>query len=271
VTVLGRSLRALLARLREVDAEREELSPREDGKLVGLLLVAAFGLAMVFYFGTRVKVRKVEPLLDALFGEGTWTSVFRHPELGTLFKDAWWVACILVFYGALPLLYARLVAPRWSFADVGLSARRALAHWKIYAALYALMLVPVGLAALRGNFIAYYPINKTAVASLERFALWELIYLSQFFAVEVLFRGLLILPFRRRLGSYAILLPLLPYCMVHFGKPMPEALAALVAGLVLGTLALLTRTVWLGVAIHASVALTMDVLGIVMRGGFTGR
>lgn len=261
----------LVARLRAVDAERGELAPGEDRKLVGLLLVAAFGLAMVTYFGTRVKVRKVEPLVDALLGDGAWHAIFRHPELGTLFKDAWWVGCILVFYGALPLLYARLVAPRWTLADVGLSPRRALAHWKIYVGLYALMLVPIGLASLQGSFIAYYPINKTAVASLERFVAWEVIYLSQFFAVEVLFRGVLILPFRRRLGTYAILLPLLPYCMVHFGKPLPEALAALVAGLALGTLALLTRTVWLGVAIHASVALTMDVLGIVMRGGFTGR
>jgi membrane protease YdiL (CAAX protease family) len=53
-----------------------------------------------------------------------------------------------------------------------------------------------------------------------------------------------------------------PYCMIHYGKPMPETLFAIVAGLVLGTLALRTKSIWLGVLIHISVALTMDILSL---------
>jgi membrane protease YdiL (CAAX protease family) len=57
-----------------------------------------------------------------------------------------------------------------------------------------------------------------------------------------------------------------PYCMIHFGKPFLEALAAIAAGIVLGTLALKTRSIWCGVLIHVSVAISMDVAALVQRG-----
>jgi len=50
----------------------------------------------------------------------------------------------------------------------------------------------------------------------------------------------------------------IPYCMIHFGKPLPETLAAIIAGVVLGVLSLKINIIWLGVAIHFSVAITMD-------------
>jgi membrane protease YdiL (CAAX protease family) len=61
-----------------------------------------------------------------------------------------------------------------------------------------------------------------------------------------------------RLGWAAIFAMVLPYNMLHYGKPMPEALAAIVGGIVLGTLSVKTRSIWLGVALHISVAITMD-------------
>ena len=97
---------------------------------------------------------------------------------------------------------------------------------------------------------------------MTRLLLWEAIYLPTFFAVEFLFRGALIFPFAKRMGVYSILVPIIPYCMIHFGKPIQETLGAIVAALALGGLALFTRTIWLGVAIHVSVALTMDLLAL---------
>jgi membrane protease YdiL (CAAX protease family) len=51
--------------------------------------------------------------------------------------------------------------------------------------------------------------------------------------------------------------------MIHFdGKPMPETLGAIGAGLILGTLAMRTKSIWGGVLIHMGVALTMDVFAV---------
>lgn len=69
-----------------------------------------------------------------------------------------------------------------------------------------------------------------------------------------------------RQASQAVLLAVMPYCMIHFGKPMPETLGAIFAGIALGTLSLFTRSIWLGVAIHVSVAVSMDLISLWLAG-----
>lgn len=61
---------------------------------------------------------------------------------------------------------------------------------------------------------------------------------------------------------------MIPYCMIHWNKPLAETLAAIVAGLVLGTLSLRSRSIWWGVAIHYWVALCMDVAALWQKGFF---
>jgi aryl-alcohol dehydrogenase-like predicted oxidoreductase len=46
------------------------------------------------------------------------------------------------------------------------------------------------------------------------------------------------------------------------GKPLPETLGAIGAGLILGTIAMRTKSIWGGVLIHVGVAMTMDVFAL---------
>ena len=71
-----------------------------------------------------------------------------------------------------------------------------------------------------------------------------------------------------RYGWKSILFMVVPYCMIHFPKPALEALAAIIAGTVLGILALRTRNIWGGVLIHVAVAVWMDMASLIQRGWF---
>ena len=112
--------------------------------------------------------------------------------------------------------------------------------------------------------------GREAVDELEEmdFLLWEAFYVLQFFALEFFFRGFLLQGLKRYVGAYAVFFMAVPYCMIHFGKPMPETLGAIIAGVALGTLALRTGSIWSGVLIHASVAVSMDVLSMWQNGRF---
>ena len=59
---------------------------------------------------------------------------------------------------------------------------------------------------------------------------------------------------------------MVPYVMIHFVKPAPEAAAAIVGGLVMGYLALRTGSIVWGIALHVSVAALMDVSSLWHRG-----
>ncbi|MDQ3111056.1 MAG: CPBP family intramembrane metalloprotease, partial [Bacteroidota bacterium] len=73
---------------------------------------------------------------------------------------------------------------------------------------------------------------------------------------------------RNRFGFYSIFIMTIPYCMIHFGKPMPETFGAIAAGFVLGTLAMKSRSIFMGVLIHYSVAITMDICSLWRKGMF---
>jgi membrane protease YdiL (CAAX protease family) len=191
-----------------------------------------------------------------------------------------WCAPLLPFaYFALSGVVLRLVLPlaigrRWGIgpADVGLGrghSERSLV-WT-YAALYLAVLPFVLRAAGTAAFQAKYPMARAIIGS-DRTLAWEwlvayeALYVLVFVGGEFFWRGWLAMGLERDLGLYALLAMVIPYVIAHFGKPLPETLGAIAAGLALGWLALQHRSVWLGVAVHFAVAVTMD-LAAIYRGG----
>jgi membrane protease YdiL (CAAX protease family) len=214
--------------------------------LIVLITVAA-SLALQQYFGDDDHYALVFP------GPGG-----RYWELGKL---AWWCGWRVFGYVALPMLVV-VCLPGQRLVDYHLSLRGFGRHLWIYGALFAAVLPAVVLASTTAAFRETYPFYAQANRSYVDLVGWELLYAAQFFALEVFFRGFLLHGLRRALGANAIFVMLVPYCMIHFGKPFPETVGAIGAGLVLGTLAMRTRSIWGGVVIHIGVATTMDVLAL---------
>ena len=100
---------------------------------------------------------------------------------------------------------------------------------------------------------------------------WEALYAAQFFSLEFFFRGFWLRAGKQGMGSHAIYAMVVPYCMIHFGKPFLETLAAILAGLFLGTLALRTRSIWSGFLIHVGVAISMDLAALAQTTGLPDR
>jgi membrane protease YdiL (CAAX protease family) len=72
----------------------------------------------------------------------------------------------------------------------------------------------------------------------------------------------------KRFGYHAIAVSTLPYGVMHYGKPFPEALGAIAAGAVLGLLALRTRSIAGGAILHAGVAACVDLMALYRQGAF---
>jgi membrane protease YdiL (CAAX protease family) len=144
--------------------------------------------------------------------------------------------------------------------DCGLGLGETRRHWKIYLALYLAVLPFVVAASTTSAFRATYPFYHG-----ERQIRWELYYGATFVGLEFFFRGFALFTLDRAIGKLAVFVLVVPYTMIHFGKPLPEVLGAIVAGTVLGFMALKTRSVWGGVAVHLAVAWTMDLLALYQK------
>lgn len=185
----------------------------------------------------------------------------------SFFAQAYYSAFTFVAFIVLPLAYHRLLPPARPGA-LGLSLDRCRPHLPAYGALLAVMLPVLWVMAAQPSFHHFYPLYKPS--SLERLALYEAIYLTQFVGVEFFFRGFALFRLEQHIGRHAVTVMVIPYALLHIHKPFAEALAAIVAGLVLGTLALKGRSIWPGVAVHAGVALSMDLFALIRSGRWAG-
>ena len=178
-----------------------------------------------------------------------------------------WAGVTSLLFLVLPLLIV-LFAHREAPASIGWRARGFWRHIGVYLGLFLLMLPAVLFAAGREDFSATYPFVIAARSDLQTFLLWEVCYLAQFWALEAFFRGYLLFTLERSIGKLSVFVMAVPYCMIHFHKPLLEALGAVIAGVALGYLALRYRSWYGGAVLHSLVAVTMDTLAVSRAGLF---
>ena len=256
---------------RELDAEalalRRDLAARSevDHRPMVALTLLALVLTMQWYYGQPDFFENV--LRPAIVRRAqAHPGGFWNPDLyGELYLRGWWGLTRIVGY-VVPVAVWPLFFRRDRLLDFGLRTRGFLAHAWIYALCIGVMVPVLLLVSRQPDFADYYPMYKLAGRSWVDFGVWELIYIGQFFTLEIFFRGFW-LRAMRTFGAGAIWSMVVPYCMIHYGKPYLEACAAVVAGVVLGSLAMRTRSIYAGFLVHGTVAVLMDVLALYRRHG----
>ena len=257
------------------EAEERRLSPPPRGAAgpLMMLVVAGVALTMTDAVGGASDWAALARLLAGLGATDAAREVaawMREPVSGSNHRLIYWALNCQLWYLLLPLFWATLAA-RHSITELGLGLGRIRDHAQVYLVLAALLTPLLFLVSAQPAFLRVYPYFDPLPGAPLWPDFWrlELLYFAQFAAVEFFFRGFLVQGLRSTFGYASIYVSLLPYCMIHFGKPLPEVLAALVAGLVLGHLSLASRSIWPGVALHIFAAATMD-LAVLWRKGLLG-
>jgi membrane protease YdiL (CAAX protease family) len=76
---------------------------------------------------------------------------------------------------------------------------------------------------------------------------------------EFLLRGFLMFALLRAIGPFGVVVAVVPFVMVHIGKPDLEALSTLGGGLVFGWLTWRTGAIWASAAYHVAIQTTVVV------------
>jgi uncharacterized protein len=245
-------------------------SRRPDRKVIAVLVLTAISLTLQHFIGMQEGHRLVASFLNSIGQEEAAARLVAFMNVGEdapFHRLAWWASWCAVSYFLLPTLVIRFLL-RERLRDYGLKLRGALSGLPIYLLMLAIMSPLVAWMSSYSRFQETYPFYRLAPGQplWPYFWSWELLYASQFVFLEFFFRGFILHGAKHRFGAYAILVMMVPYCMIHFTKPLPECLASIVAGLALGFMSLKTRSIWLGAALHISVALSMDFASLWRQG-----
>ncbi len=235
-----------------------ELEVRDDARAdrdAFVVIITGTLLLYVFHYWGRPDYFVRSGLIDWVATNAGGT-LGEHPGVGAY-----------LYWGAMSL-FVRTLLPAavivWLIGDSprnwGYRIRGTAKHFPAYGLMYVVMLPVLVWVSSFDSFESYYPFYDRAAEGGAAFWLYEIGYAFQFVGVEAFFRGFLTFGLARRFGLLGVAIMTIPYTMIHFGKPAPEAFAAIIAGLALGYLALKSKSFVPGVFLHVSVAITMDLL-----------
>jgi len=213
---------------------------------VGLLLMATLVLFLFYHFLRADGVGAYSP-------QRGWSTLIPT-RLGT---TSHFISSGLLL-GVIPVLLARWLTGA-SLRELGLGCGR----WRLGLAWLAL---GVPLAILAGwlsapspDLRAVYPLDPSLTPALGRLLPYALGQSSYFVAWEVLFRGVLLFGLRRQLGgATANAIQTALSVLAHFGRPLPETLAAIPAGLLFGAIDLRVGSIWYLALVHWLVGVSLD-------------
>ncbi len=244
--------------------EAPATSPALDRRSVILYVSATVLLVLFEYFalpGRFLASSWPDRIVD-WWGEGA-------AEYRVLLGYQWWGIASLVLRVLIPAAIVVFVL-RERPGDFGFRLRGQRSQWQPYLIALVVMIPIVFIISLLSSFQAKYPLYDFAILGGWHFWGFHLFYGLQFLGLEAFFRGFMLFGLYPRLGNHAVAVMMIPYVMIHFGKPLPETLAAIVAGFVLGWLAIKSKSFLWGWMLHWGVALTMDVVVIWRELGIDG-
>lgn len=240
-----------------------------------LVLLVAFGIP---YLLTRILAAKsinytstfllliiIAPLLFACkMSIPFYFSLVDHPGMNYYWNYIihWPVLAVLMFV----ILYFVWKLTSNSQTFYGLTGKNV--NWTPYLVMLLCMIPLITFASFQPDFLETYPkINRLSRAAfIPELSVWqkilfELSYGSDFFTIELFFRGFLILGFMKWAGKDAILPMACFYCTIHFGKPLGECISSYFGGILLGIVVFETRSILGGLLVHLGIAWLMEVGG----------
>jgi uncharacterized protein len=263
----------LLSHLEAIDREYVKPGSTTDGRVLTVVYTSCL---LLFALNYVVLTQSYQLWMSRILVEhlGLWGAsgaeafeALSRDQLSLTMRISWTLGCSF-FYLLIPGLIQVFVLKR-PLGGLGINPRGFFRHLWIYAILFLPVAACVWIVSFQESFQQTYPFYHHP-SSFENLLCWELFYGLQFFSLEFFFRGFMLTELKHKWGWRAVLFMMTPYCMIHFSKPGLEALGAIIAGSVLGILALRTRNIWGGVAIHVAVAWSMDIASLLQRGWFDG-
>lgn len=217
-----------------------------DKKVLFIIISAVLIQTISHYYGSRIFFREH---LYSIFVDNS--SEFA--------EYIYWLSSRFLIQFLLPILLIVLVL-KDKPSDYGVR----LGEWKpglIISAVFTAVMLPIlWIASDSPGFLAAYPHASSVRYNWELFAVYEFCFILYMIGWEYIWKGYFLFGLEKKFGYYAILFQMIPFTILHFGKPLPETLGAVIAGIALGYLALRTRSFIYGVIIHFITMFTIDLL-----------
>ena len=233
----------LKSEIKELFAIIKEL----DRKVVAIFLSVAILQTISFYFTSR-----------RFFRANLFEQFQNYSDPYLLEYLYWFVGDFFTFFilGILVIKFGF----KEKLSDFGLQLGDFKVGLKISLIFLSVMIILVWFASATPAFAEKYPHLSSAKSDWNTLFIYEAGMLLYMFAWEFIWRGFMLFGLEKKFGGYAVLMQMIPFVILHNGKPFLETFGAIFGGIALGILALRTRSIYYCVLTHIGVMFSIDLI-----------
>ncbi|MBN2572235.1 MAG: CPBP family intramembrane metalloprotease [Ignavibacteriales bacterium] len=217
-----------------------------DKKVITIFLTIGVIQTISWYYTSR-----------RFFRANLYYDVFGGNQNVELYEFLFWFIGDFIALFVLPLLIIKIFLKE-RISDFGVKFGDIKIGLK-YSFIFLAFMVPViWFISASPAFAIKYPHLQKAKMDWMLFLIYEMGMLLYMFSWEFIWRGFMLFGLEVKFGYYAVLIQMIPFVILHNGKPDIETFSSILGGIALGILALRTRSFIYGVIVHMGVMLSID-------------
>jgi len=197
----------------------------------------------------------------------TSRNFFRHnifpfyqndPEV-YLYEYLYWFVSDFITFFILSVVVIKFIL-RENLRDYGLQVGE-LKLGILFSAIFLLIMIPlIWFFSSTPSFTEKYPHLLSTRSSWEKFFIYEAGMLVYMISWEFIWRGFMLFGLKEKFGYYSVLIQMIPFVILHNGKPVAETFGAIAGGIALGALAFRTNSIIYCVITHSGVMFAIDLI-----------
>ncbi|MFH1198479.1 MAG: CPBP family intramembrane glutamic endopeptidase [bacterium] len=219
-----------------------------DKKVVIIFLSVAIAQTVSYYYASR-----------KFFRNSFFIDYFSSDPNYGLYEYLYWFVSEFGVYILTAIIVIKILLKE-KFRAYGFQFGDYKVGLKMTALFLAVMLPLLWFASAMPDFSVKYPHLQMAKTDWTIFYVFEIGMFLYMVSWEFAWRGLMLFGLEEKFGYYAVLIQMIPFLILHNGKPVLETFGAIPGGIALGILALRTRSFYYCVLVHFGVMFSIDLI-----------
>lgn len=216
-----------------------------DKKVIIVFISVAVLQTVSWYYTSRM-----------FFRLNFFNSLSSNPNVD-LYEFAYWYVGDFITLFIIPAFIVKIIFKE-KLLDYGVKAGDFYTGIKLTIMFLAVMIPLIWLATSQLVFSLTYPLLDRARDSWKIFILYESGLLFYLFAWEFIWRGFMLFGLKEKFGYYAVIIQMIPFLILHNGKPPLETFGAILGGIALGILAYRTQSIYYCIVTHTGIMFCID-------------
>jgi hypothetical protein len=193
------------------------------------------------------------------------TPMFFYEHIGKekLMSRLYWLTADGAIMFILSVVSIKLVL-KGKLSDYGFSMGDKKFGFTTFFLFFIVMLPIVWIVSASESFANTYPLGGTELkTNIGLFLIYELCVMFYMLGWEFFWRGYMLFGLKVKLGYYAVFIQMIPFFILHRGKPELELFASILAGLILGIQALRSNSFFYCWLLHCCVMISIDSISVI--------